>query len=144
MATFKISENSWHFRLLKRVYPKKTKEFLYFKRTGLCEYFWAVVIHSAIFVVGLAVQLLMIGMFGYVMVVLPILYFVTGEEAGLAIMILEAIVATTGVVIAGVLYYMSNIKEKQKPKQDSLFVAYIKAKKEKFCPMVEFEKEKKL
>lgn len=133
----KINTKSWHYRLLEGMGVNIPR--------SLCPYFWKVVF--MMFVIGIVISI-----FG-------LLFYTVGNKAcmvlGLLIginVVLAAIIktilgllimATIIAIIVGALigwdYGKAHIKMPYK--EDSMVVNYIKAKKSKICPTLEFVDE---
>lgn len=148
-----ISKNSWHYKLL------TDKMFGFFNPVfydmdisrSLCIYFWQVIlvialrILLAIIVISPLHVLLAFGLDGHVVTgsgILDIFFFIN---------------FLTGLIVSGLLglsivlgslkliywkieeYLPEKKKQEKKPKQPNILVEYIKAKKEKVCPMIEFK-----
>lgn len=145
----KISKNSWHYWLVREI-----GEF-YDPSNSLCVYFWQVVwsifktMVIACFVLLLAL-LLSFPLWQF-FVTLPL-----GAENSLALF--NAIVYSAiliGFLCSWLVDLIEYCQEKRqeklykklrqsepvKPKQPSLLTAYIQAKKEKFCPTIQFTDE---
>lgn len=141
----KVSRNSWHYRILMDEWQMKARN-----GASLCSYFWMVVfsifawcmigvLGTAVFCVFLLVSYLT----GYVW------YFMIAGWFGVENFHVDAIemsfIVNAFVVLAWI-YSMSvrfnNKKGNSKVKQifyDNLFAEYIKAKKQKVCPLIEVE-----
>ena len=140
----KISTQSWHYKMVNKIfnYPSKS----------LCIYFWQIP-YSAIVcaVCGIVMLTVIVGMVGTVLVLLaqPValnIWHVPVEDT-LALGLLSTVV--WGAVFKGLNEHFSAaswnkvlFKVKTKPRKEkkpSLLLAYLKAKKDKVCPLIEFE-----
>lgn len=134
----KISKDSWHYKLLNRTYtPQGTlalvwgrwltrKLGLYYREwevsywtppKDLCTYFWCVVLSLFIKI-------------PFVLVVS--LVFVIASP-------FLALVFLAVIVVSWIQTKVSNRRGISKPNRASLILAYVKAKKDKVCPLLEFE-----
>lgn len=132
----KISKKSWHYRFLKaqrRAVP-----------VSLCPYFWAVVF-EALKMLVIGASLLVIAMFvAMVLFVTPIGYmfdasWVTEKEIGASVTFWAAIIIMT--TVGGTRHFYRRLRQNRPVvhKESNIVTAYIKARKEKICPMLEFE-----
>lgn len=154
MKDFEVSKKSWHYRLNKlfRNEPQGT--------TSLCKYFWSTVLAPLKFLATwtgiIALALFLIGTFG-----IGLFYLVGWMFIGLLNVIhvipdgffnlqrgvfdWKFIPASIVIDLIGVCLYFGWNKwqnrtiTKKEPKEDSLFVAYVKAKKRKICPLITFK-----
>lgn len=144
-----VNMNSWHYRLIENLFDGDASH-------SLCVYFWQVALR--LLFVG-AVTAFMWTFFGMLAVALAtsagwIAAATTPFWLKACIFIFGAFV-TLGLLLAGlavcflILYGVAKailtVKElleqwddKQEEKEDNVLVAYIKAKKRKICPMLEF------
>lgn len=153
-----ISKKSWHFKLLDYyvIYPK-----------NLCSYFWLVVFLSLIYPFDRAYKLLRIHVYlkykvtkfwwNYILAPISIsilsFYFLFGDSwmdsfpfsFGLPIAILISI-GMLELVFLGLYFlveflcFIDKRKKEKEPKKPNLLFEYLKAKKQKICPLIEYKK----
>lgn len=150
----KVKTKSWHYRMNLWRHPKWKVE----SKKTLCSYFWftvwnlvfisffAVTIIAVFYMVGLNANLEFIK-HGYNAFSIPyighIIVFIIG-------IVFVAIIVALAFSIIGAIYFASFLKNKysnyrdsqkanNQQKQPGLVSSYIKAKKEKFCPIIEFK-----
>lgn len=137
-----IKKNSWHFKLVEKMNSNKAWEYQRFNTT-LCEYMRTV--FFSLLTVFLTVILCLI--MGYFLVGAPIYTVVTGVLApALEGSVLMWLLILFGVLAAGcsklVDWLMATYQETcdfGKPKQPGIISAYLKARKEKYCPIIKVE-----
>lgn len=151
-----ISKNSWHYKLL-RLWDKEPYEY---RKYSLCEYFWTVVwftLTTPIVAVGgimIAIGLL------WVLLLSPVIGLISGVIGhplpfinydvfwlGLLIDLLLVIVLGIGLfhedkVIPEWFPKKLTVNKKTENKPNLLF-AWLKAKKDKFCPLIEVQEDDK-
>lgn len=129
----KVSESSWHYKLV--------DYFNWEHSESLCFYFWQVVAGClctiGIFVVFLMLMFILISFPGVIVASklfnsTEVLYYITW--VGLSVLFWTSFVLI-GVGFGKFIEYKRN----KKPSTNILF-QYIKAKKSKICPVIEFEK----
>ncbi len=143
-----ISRKSWHY--------KRANSFNFVPSKSLCLYFWQVVwgvvfwwillpVSVVIFTVALfgclplAVGTFLIDVFGYVETGPKWVKALWGFGAGYLFFL-------TFFTLMGAFAYYRKVKSRKDSttkKEDNLFIAYIKAKKRKICPLIEFTYEDK-
>lgn len=146
----KLSKNSWHYKLNKHVSNN-----YYIPPKSLCLYFWQTVGKMLALVVALG-GVCLIGL-GFLSIILFLQTGITGW------VIWPEIIFELGAVLTAVILFLSMMggviatteghmkvfpewmkitrfkKHEQVEKKPSLVVEYIKAKKEKVCPYIEWE-----
>lgn len=116
----KVNRNSWHYKLANILFTIGRND------SNLCKYFWEVVISSTI-------SLIIIGLF------VSFIYLMIIELESLLIVGLSMSFITLP-LIAIILLRATGINTRiETPKQLNLFAEYLKAKKEKICPIIKFE-----
>lgn len=145
----KVNMNSWHFRLVEGFLDGDASR-------SLCVYFWQVAFRVIfLVVVGAALW----GAFGFVALAASVVngwidpnltpLWIKGCVAAFGAFVVLALFALCIVVITLVMFGISksilvvgdlfsrwgDSKEEQEP---GVFVSYVKAKKEKICPIIEF------
>ena len=115
-----VNRESWHFKLVSGFFDR-----IDWSSSNLCKYFWQVV-WSIIMI------LLVIGVVASVIVVFIINWTITLTVIGCSTFIWLPIVA---IVYFRKLGINTEIKN---PKQLNLLSEYLKAKKEKICPVIKF------
>ncbi|QAX98093.1 hypothetical protein [Pseudomonas phage PaGz-1] len=134
----KINKNSWHMRLHRAletpVYLNITSGW---KITTLCSYFWQtvlLVVWLAATVVSLAA---VVGSVLYSLILGPLTGYVLGSTLAVMGFVWIGIIA----IFYGVwvFYRLARLMSSESTSKDGILVAYLKAKKSKFCPIVEVE-----
>ncbi|WIC39328.1 hypothetical protein vFB297_1210 [Pseudomonas phage vFB297] len=134
----KINKNSWHMRLHRKfetsIYWNISSDW---KTVTLCSYFWQtvlLVVWLASTVVSLAA---VIGSVLYSLVLGPITGYVLGGTLAVMGFVWIGIIA----VFYGVwvFYRFSRFMSSKSSSKDGILVSYLKAKKAKFCPIVELK-----
>jgi hypothetical protein len=144
-----ISVNSWHYKILSDCQKSK----MHRKNTTFCSYFWSVV--SAIMVwitVGVAciclsiIFLMCVYWVGYIYYFAFTDYFSLVQTfdserlyTSLVINVLVVFAWSLRLFFLGskTIYYKA--KEIEIPESKNILVQYVKAKKNKYCPMIEFK-----
>ncbi len=137
----KISEQGWHYRLMKWVGITDPRD-----RTNLCSY-----IRGILFTIIISMVLILSSIISLVALILDLepsmWYFKPIIVVAVVITIFE--VAVLAVVVSSISsdYYSQNIKHvlfpnKIKRKEPNIFLEWLKAKKQKICPIREFTSEK--
>lgn len=144
----KVNKNSWHYKLL-------TENFCFISgweewhiSNSLCLYFWQVMFRL---VSGLGLGLIATSplvFWGTLLLGLhpSDLVFFGRLLVGLGIFVtfaLTAVGALASIVYAGEFIRDKLPRKEYKEKESNLFVEYIKAKKNKLCPIIEFVEEEK-
>lgn len=119
-----VSRQSWHFRFLSAMQCRPP--------SNLCSYFWMVVLHMALVVFFVALGVAMMGL-----IFSPILaiWFKWAEQV-----VIVGYVIWIAILSVGWLMYRG-WRETQKgyvKGPDGLAVAWVKAKKAKVCPLIEY------
>ncbi len=148
----KVNKNSWHYRLLTgEIFGIQGVNY-WNVSSSLCLYFWQVVF--VLLLKGVALFFLIPFVIN-ALLIMPLVstlgVITTGvmlqRDTGLTILVIELIVIICCVITwAGSSLYTS-LKDKTDlaegvEKEPNLFVEYIKAKKNKLCPIIEFVEEK--
>mgnify|MGYP000427424455 CR=1 FL=1 len=150
----KVNKNSWHYRAITEETLGVTGVGSNFVSSSLCIYFWQVV--SSIVFKG-AVLLGVLPVVLAVSVVLPLSSLVgsmvtgniIGGDLGLIILLAEMVATMVGLLLLGCGalidkyrdYRYEKFMEEPIDKEPSLVAQYIKAKKDKICPIIEFVEE---
>ncbi|WEY17811.1 hypothetical protein OJIADAOI_00040 [Pseudomonas phage SPA05] len=134
----KINKNSWHMRLHRKFEsPTYLDISSGWKSVTLCSYFW----QTVFLVVWLALSSIafasVIGSSLYALLLGP----ATGYILGGTLAIMGFIWIAVAAVFYGVsvFYRLARLMSKRPDKKDGIFLSYLKAKKSKFCPIVEVE-----
>jgi len=138
----KLSMDSWHYRLCRQVFTYPSR--------NLCIYFWQVPI-SAITMCAcffVAVGMLLMGAGTLLLPVLPYLiptpYGLTIAMGVLSLVVWAMAFDTINKVYRhkswNVTLFKIQSRRVPKPKKQILLLSYIKAKKAKVCPIIEFER----
>lgn len=134
----KINKNSWHMKLHRTfespVYIDITSGW---RTVTLCSYFWQTVF-LVVWLSSTAVAFAAVaGSVLYALVLGPLTGYVLGST--LAVMGFVWIGIITVFYGAWVFYRLSRLMSSKSTSKDGIMVAYLKAKKAKFCPVVEVE-----
>ena len=142
-----ISRSSWHYRMTDWVWGIFDKD----PGQSLCVYFWQALLAPVIFL-GLAVLCIM----AVVCMSLWIFYF-SGAALCDFLVLIHVLPKSFDMVpntfnwlhvlvsvlihgsIFGHIFYKHTRPEKDKPKEDNFVVAFVKAKKRKICPIIEYK-----
>lgn len=148
----KVNKNSWHYRLLTGDIFGIQGVNYWNVSSSLCLYFWQVVFVllwkgvALFFLIPFVINALLI-----MPLVSTLGVITTGvmlqEDTGLIILVIELIVIIGFVITWAELSLYTFLKDKTDlaevvEKEPNLFVEYIKAKKNKLCPIIEFVEEK--
>lgn len=147
-----ISKNSWHYKLLQ----KKSHGVI---PTSLCSYFWNVVwtiVKNYIYPFGILIlfsvvvgtgALITVGIYEkpeITSVVFIILSFATGLGTLIFTFAIAFLLASLKNLYDDLTFKRENNKSQEKvDKQSGLLVSYLKAKKQKICPIITFTEENK-
>ena len=140
-----LSKNSWHYKLLR-------KSGLYIENISLCMYFWkvltATIVMSLIIVIAVLILICLIAVLISPFIAVPTGFLILGSTFWLLILLIVWL--RTKEHIENLDYwdrprpwwakpiYDSKKTPIKPPKYISLTSAYIKAKKEKICPFIEW------
>lgn len=149
----KISRNSWHYRLQTR--------FFHTIPTNLCQYvwrllwsvLWSLVFGLGVIIIGLfAIGILICVVWSWILAFQGQFMWNTSTEhsmysvVGLGFMVTISIVVTFFICLLGKIYgkllalYPKQKKKIKKTKsRPNIFYAWLKAKKEKICPLIEYD-----
>lgn len=129
----KINTDSWHFKLYKEWSSSAFNFELGYKSLSLCKYFWSVVLAVIATILMALMPLVAIGFLAWM------IWDLIGWWT---LMIIPSIVgflglaALIGYIIERKKYSGPQTKTKE-PTPDTLVTSYIKAKKQKVCPLLE-------
>lgn len=132
-----INPTSWHFRAIKYAYRMKAYDYQQWGTT-LCGYFWSVFFAC----LTIFAKLLVVFFILWLLVYNPISYLWAPTVEKLMIAIIWGCALGFAVFAFGGMYLIQKYRswsEKRpvkKQKQPNILVEYIKARKEKFCPIV--------
>lgn len=138
----KVNVNSWHFRTVCRMNFTPSR--------SLCVYFWQVVWSTFMLYLVFPAILLVILICGVAFMPIPVgdfLLWIFGADVnieGLNSYLLRLGIGYIGIIlVVGFWILCAYLKEKRSEKvasekQDSILTSYIKAKKSKICPIIEF------
>lgn len=156
----KLKTNSWHAKLHNFVYTNDLPQ-------NLCPYFWKVLLAIALFIPCVIIQLpgLIIGLFskekldsgdryaygGVTWFLILVLILFSSATFNLVKMLIGAYsykwdVAVAGIFIWGLIILISSIlgiryllnKRSEKEKEPSIIIEFFKAKKNKYCPKIDW------
>jgi hypothetical protein len=129
-----IKKTSWHYKLI--------KFFDFYPSNSLCPYvrqiLAALAISAFLVIVAIAMFVVFVWSPGHVLLALMGIVGITAKELGLGLMV-WGIYALAGIVFGG--HYLRKKHRERNPveKEPNIVMAYIKAKKEKICPTLNFE-----
>lgn len=137
----KVNVNSWHFRTVCRMNFTPSR--------SLCVYFWQVVWSTFMLYLVFPAILLIILIGGIAAMPIPVGDFILWIfDAGVSLEGLNSYLLRLGVGYAGIILVVvfwigyAYLKERRvkvvEKKEDGIFVSYVKAKKSKICPIIEF------
>lgn len=120
----KINRNSWHYKVYEFGHASEEKVP---ETTNLCRYFWRCWAGVGF---GLMILTLLLALTAGACVVLYLL--------GLATFFFPI---ETGTITAGAvaIYFLRKYRKPTEPREPGLLRLYLQAKKEKVCPIIEFE-----
>lgn len=154
-----INKNSWHFKLLDYFDHNVVWHLQRGDNVSLCNYFWNVIgallkvlaIIGGGAVVTVVVGIILYALFGSLMyLLLPLtgpLFDYKLYEVGLAVLIFALGITTVAGICATIGGDMKIVPKYLKPnktedsKPPSLFLSWLKAKKDKVCPLVKLEEK---
>ena len=141
----KIKRDSWHYKLN----CKFNGEWRMEQIRSLCPYFWTTVLHLALItlfsgLVATVVTILIIPLIHYFLIELTNENALDLVDVGVTCYILVAVIVSFLCMCLTVNKGVTTIKNKidkipRKKTEPNLFFEYLKAKKEKICPVIEFE-----
>lgn len=133
-----INEKSWHFRLVQFTTYHSARNIREYGGT-LCEYFWLVV--YAIF--SNTCKAVAVFFLAWLFIYQPVSYIWAPDDSKLLLVFMWAFFF----VLAGIVFAIFFIRDKlrnrnrvHKVKQPNIVVEYIRAKKQKFCPVIKIVK----
>jgi len=147
----KVNKNSWHYRLLTGDIFGIQGVNSWNVSSSLCLYFWQVVFMllwkgvALFFLTPFVINSLLILPLVSTLGVITTGVIVQGDT-GLTVLVMELIVIIVFVIVWAGLSLYTFLKDKTDlvgvvEKEPNLFVEYIKAKKNKLCPIIEFVEE---
>lgn len=147
----KVNKNSWHYRLLTGDIFGIQGVNSWNVNSYLCLYFWQVVFMllwkgvALFFLTPFVINSLLILPLVSTLGVITTGVIVQGDT-GLTVLVMELIVIIVFVIVWAGLSLYTFLKDKTDlvgvvEKEPNLFVEYIKAKKNKLCPTIEFVEE---
>lgn len=133
-----INEKSWHFRLVKFTSYQSARNIRDYGGT-LCEYFWLVVFAIFLNIVKATGALFLAWLFIYN----PVSYIWAPDDSKLLLVFMWAFFfAASGIVFASI-FIRDKLQSRtpiNKVKQPSIVIEYLRAKKQKFCPVIKIVK----
>lgn len=135
-----VSKDSWHYKLLVFMECRTIN-----RPVSLCRYFWLVVGHILLGLGTIFVGLLVMGGTIYATGdMFAVMFFGGDDERTVRAKIVACAYAT--VILMLVALYYAHKKDQKKAyatkKEPSLLTSYVNSRKEKFCPTINFVKEK--
>lgn len=137
-----VSKNAWHYKVLMVEDQQKIQY-----GTNLCAYFWMVVVALLMWTAGIAAAVLVISAVGIcAWLATYVWYFMIGGAFGIESFEVRNILLSlvvNGILIAAWLWSIfvrARSKRKKEVRESSnILVEYVKAKKQRICPIIEFE-----
>lgn len=133
-----INEKSWHFRLVRFTTYQSARNISDYGGT-LCKYFWLVVYAIVVNIFKAAVVLFLVWLFIYN----PVSYIWAPDDSKLFLIFMWA----SFFVLVGIVFAVFFIRDKlrnrnrvHKVKQPNIVIEYLRAKKQKFCPVIKIVK----
>lgn len=133
-----INEKSWHFRLVKFTTYQSARNIRDYGGT-LCEYFWLVVFAIFANIFKAAGVLFLTWLFIYN----PVSYIWAPDDSKLLLIFMWV----SFFVLVGIVFAVFFIRDKlrnrnrvHKVKQPNIVIEYLRAKKQKFCPVIKIVK----
>lgn len=124
----KINRKSWHYRLQRRMWNTIPN--------NLCSYFWKLI--WSLIVTSTALTVMAVFILG---IVYPLVSYWFSNEYWKSLSIATWMITLTIATIVGSdelkLYYRDK-RANEPVKEPSVFVSFVKAKKAKICPLIEF------
>lgn len=122
-----VNTNSWHFKLNGRWWGIWEHD-----SSNLCKYFWETVLSVLITALIVSVICFVIGMWGYLIWNVPFYNKIMG------VIIIAWFFSIVFVPIFAIKGFRKLVGEDVAIPIPSLFAEYVKAKKNKYCPIIEF------
>ncbi|UPW35833.1 hypothetical protein QE320_gp031 [Pseudomonas phage EM] len=137
----KINRKSWHFKLHTMVDSPIYNQMAYGSGTvTLCSYFWQTVLAILLFASFTGGASIVATSVAYALIIGPATGYILGGSLAVIGFIWIAIAAVFyGITV---FYRLGKLLNKTSSSKDSILMAYIRAKKEKFCPIVELEDQR--
>lgn len=139
----KVSSDSWHYKILMTEHQQMVRS-----GTSLCVYFWMVVLASIIWTFAIVAAIGIIAAIGVsVYMMFYVWYFMIADLFfGVQSFDIEAIELSiilhifffVGWIISVCLRIKNKIKNQER-NQPNLVIEYARAKKNRICPLIEFE-----
>lgn len=147
----KVNKNSWHYKLLTGDIFGIQGVNSWNVSSSLCLYFWQVVFMllwkgvALFFLTPFVINSLLILPLASIFGLITTGVIVQGDT-GLTVLVMELIVIIVFVIVWAGLSLYTFLKDKTDlaevvEKEPNLFVEYLKAKKNKLCPIIEFVEE---
>lgn len=130
----KISKNSWHYRFI-----RSTGEI---PKPGLCDYVWQLLKPIGVLIILFLIACVLMYPLGEVVLTkMSVAQIGTDWLTMIVATIIGLVIGTIVAIISAVIVvYALILKDKVCTKQNNgVMMTYIKAKKEKSCPIIEFE-----
>lgn len=138
-----VSKNAWHYKILMTETQAKIRN-----GTSLCSYFWDVVftVFAWIFI-GIMSLVVIVCVLTGLFYILYAWYFMIGSLVGVETFSTELIRVSLVLNYVGIFCWfvfsikrlLSKLKNGEILKSDNLAFEYIKAKKQKICPVIQFK-----
>jgi len=115
----KVKRNTWHYWFYKLACGHWVPS-----RTNLCAYFWTTALGLGMATLAIAMGVTFLGLIGYAFY----------KFTAIAFMVLGSLVGGVGFIFLCI--YLNDVYQDSEP---GLVRVYVKAKKDKVCPLIEFE-----
>lgn len=124
----KVNKNSWHYKILTERFCFMEGWYECYISGSLCLYFWQVMFRLFL---GVGLGLLVVSpLFSWTIILLGLDPSVLGATG--VLVLIMGLTATSAAIYIGMEFIVS------KEKEPNLVVEYIKSKKNKVCPIIEF------
>lgn len=133
-----INEKSWHFRLVKFTTYQSARNISDYGGT-LCKYFWLVVYAIVVNIFKAAGVMFLVWLFIYN----PVSYIWAPDDSKLLLIFMwVSLFVLVGIVFA-IFFIRDKLRNRNrvhKVKQPNIVIEYLRAKKQKFCPVIKIVK----
>lgn len=133
-----INEKSWHFRLVRFTTYQSARNISDYGGT-LCKYFWLVVYAIVVNIFKAAGVMFLVWLFIYN----PVSYIWAPDDSKLLLIFMwVSLFVLVGIVFA-IFFIRDKLRNRNrvhKVKQPNIVIEYLRAKKQKFCPVIKIVK----
>ncbi|MNF89969.1 hypothetical protein D3C85_374750 [compost metagenome] len=130
-----ISKNSWHFRFLNKWEPSKARR-IKSEGTTLCSYFWLIVWELLLVTLVALTALVVCASLCFILLYAPVAAFLFGLPDLVAPATIGLIVWSMTLGSLAYEWYKRSSKRHAVVKEPGLVRSYVRARKDKFCPIV--------